>query len=679
VSAEGKLGAEQFPLKVFQPFFVDVNSPYALTRNDELDLPVAVYNYLDKPQTVEITMDEADWFEWRRGDGDVDQDLGRLVVELQPNEVRAVSFPIKVLKAGKQFITVTALAGESADAVKRPITILPGGKRVEQIASGTLSPTFSTQVTYPEEAIENSLTAYVKIYPSAFSELVEGLDNIFRMPSGCFEQTSSTTYPNILALDYLRKTKKSVPEVEAKARQYIHIGYQRLVSFEVPGGGFDWFGHPLADITLTAYGLMEFEDMANVYDVDPKLIQRTRRWLLRKRQADGSWLRLSGGINDGLFGSVHRGSNVGVAITAYVARAVFSNEAASDKASVTLDYLLSHPASSIDDPYLLAMIAKAVGSIDPERPELASYYQRLDELKKTSEDGKTVWWEQSGDRPTLFYGNGRSGDIETTALVAQALMHSGQFPKVVKGALTWIVSQKDQHGTWHSTQATVLSLQALIQAAESGGLGNSIERQIELTIDGNVVQELTIPADENEVVQHISLSRIIEPGAHQLSIRDVLDSGANFQLVFVYHLPIEQDPENVAVQPNEPLEITIEYDRTRLNVNEYITAEAVVVNKMQTVAPMVILDLPIPGGFALERGDLDELVGSKLIDKYQITPRKAIVYLRGIVPGTPLKLRYRLKAIMPVKVQVAPAEAYQYYDPDSRGKSKGIMLEALAT
>jgi hypothetical protein len=157
------------------------------------------------------------------------------------------------------------------------------------------------------------------------------------------------------------------------------------------------------------------------------------------------------------------------------------------------------------------------------------------------------------------------------------------------------------------------------------------------------------------------------------------DSGANFRLVFLYHLPVAPDPAGVTDQLNEPLEITIDYDRTRLNVNEFITAEATVVNKMQTVAPMVILDLPIPGGFALVKEDLDELVGSKLIAKYQITPRKAIVYLRGILPGTPLKLRYRLKATMPVKVQAAPAEAYQYYDPDSRGKSKGIVLEALAT
>src|SRR5262249_26473368 len=161
----------------------------------------------------------------------------------------------------------------------------------------------------PPAAIEGSTQAFVKIYPSSFSQLVEGLDNIFQLPSGCFEQTSSTTYPNVLALDYLRQTRQNAPAVEAKARQYIHLAYQRLVGFAVSGGGFDWFGNPPANRTLTAYGLMEFEDMARVHDVDPALIDRTRRWLLNARQADGSWEPEGHGLHD----DVTRGADLGQA------------------------------------------------------------------------------------------------------------------------------------------------------------------------------------------------------------------------------------------------------------------------------------------------------------------------------------------------------------------------------
>jgi alpha-2-macroglobulin-like protein len=63
VTAEGALGGGEWPIRVFQPFFVDLNLPPALTRGDEVQAPIVVYNYLDEPQTVKLTLKDADWFE----------------------------------------------------------------------------------------------------------------------------------------------------------------------------------------------------------------------------------------------------------------------------------------------------------------------------------------------------------------------------------------------------------------------------------------------------------------------------------------------------------------------------------------------------------------------------------------------------------------------------------------
>ena len=118
------------------------------------------------------------------------------------------------------------------------------------------------------------------------------------MPYGCFEQTSSTTYPNVLVLDYLKTTNQAAPEVQMKAEEYINLGYQRLTTFEVQGsGGFSLFGEPPADRMLTAYGLQEFSDMARVHPVDPDFVQpgrelalisADRRWLMGKRPGTGA-------------------------------------------------------------------------------------------------------------------------------------------------------------------------------------------------------------------------------------------------------------------------------------------------------------------------------------------------------------------------------------------------------
>ena len=76
---------------------------------------------------------------------------------------------------------------------------------------------------------------------------------------------------------------------EVKARKFITAGYQRLLTFEVPGGGFDWFGRPPANEILTAYGILEFSDMAKVHNVDQAVINWASQWLMSKQQSDGSW------------------------------------------------------------------------------------------------------------------------------------------------------------------------------------------------------------------------------------------------------------------------------------------------------------------------------------------------------------------------------------------------------
>ena len=250
VTAQGRLGAAQSSLRVFQPFFIDVNLPVAFSRGDEATVPIVVHNYLDEPQDVTVELQLDDWFELL--------DQPQQTLRLQPGAVESVGFPLRMHRVGDHKLRVNARSGEVADAIERPVTIIPDGKRCEQVFNGSLDEPVEIELTVPDDAIEGSVQTIVKVYPSTLSQLVEGMDGIFQRPYGCFEQTSSTTYPNVLALNYLQETGQGASEIEVRARQYIHLGYQRLLSFEVPGGGFDWFGRPPAHPTLTAYGLMEF-------------------------------------------------------------------------------------------------------------------------------------------------------------------------------------------------------------------------------------------------------------------------------------------------------------------------------------------------------------------------------------------------------------------------------------
>ena len=58
------------------------------------------------------------------------------------------------------------------------------------------------------------------------------------------EQTSSAAYPNILVVDYVKKARVASPELLMKAETFLNVGYQKLLTFERPGGEYFSSGRP---------------------------------------------------------------------------------------------------------------------------------------------------------------------------------------------------------------------------------------------------------------------------------------------------------------------------------------------------------------------------------------------------------------------------------------------------
>ncbi|MGH9574731.1 MAG: carboxypeptidase regulatory-like domain-containing protein [Candidatus Acidiferrales bacterium] len=650
----GALGAGTSDIRVFQDFFVDLDLPVTLTQGDKVSIPVAVYNYLDHGGAVDLKLEPEDWFSLDGAD--------KQTVSIAAGQIAAAQFTIEAKKIGKFKLTLTGHmrgGSEREDTVVREIEIVPNGEAKEIVFNGRLEKEVRQTVHFPESAIPDASKIFVRLYPGPLSQIIEGMDSILRMPFGCFEQTSSSTYPNVLALDYMKRTKKVTPEIHAKAEGFIATGYQRLLTFEVPGGGFSWFGNAPANKILTAYGLMEFHDMSRVYDVDPEVIARTRDWLIRQQLPNGSWQPDTQFINEG---ATNRFNTDAVRITAYIAWAL---ESAGYKGPA-IDKARQFVAEHLDgdtDAYTLAVVA----NFAVENSKDSDLSHRAVKMLRdgATEKGESVWWTAP---ETSVYATGHSAAVETTGLAVQAFLKAGGYSDVARNALAWITSKKNGDGNWGTTQATIMALRALLAASEQSG--SDAHGVVDVVLNGTKVETLEINKDNNDLLQQFVFLPPSAERDNEVALRFSGEGGMAYQIAGRYFVPWQH------ADTTEPLAIAVTYDRTRLAQDQVVTSTATIRNNMEMTANMVMVDLGIPPGFDLLSEDLQDMVQktanakSGRLEKFSMTATQAILYFDSIAPQDSFKIHFRLQAKYPIRAEGFTSRVYEYYDPNVTATTK---------
>src|SRR5258708_7133415 len=305
----------------------------------------------------------------------------------------------------------------------------------------------------------------------------------------------------------MKRTKKVTPEVHAKAKGYIANGYQRLLTFEVPGGGFWWFGSAPANKILTAYGLMEFYDMSKVHDVDAKLILRTQEWLAGQQQGDGSWKPDASFINEG---ATNRYNSDALRITAYIAWSLENTGYQGPAVEKAKQFIESHMNVKMDA-YTLAVLANFTVDYGKNRDFTRQAMQLL--LDARTEKDEQAWW--SADE-TSVYATGASATVETTGLAVQALLKWGEASGTARKAMSYIASKKDSSGTWGTTQATIMSLRALLLATEKGA--SDVRGTAEIAVNGNPAGKIVLTPENNELLHQFVLKGTASNDANQFEI-----------------------------------------------------------------------------------------------------------------------------------------------------------------
>jgi hypothetical protein len=469
----------------------------------------------------------------------------------------------------------------------------------------------------------------------------------------------------VLALDYMKRTKKLTPEVSAKAEGYIASGYQRLLTFEVAGGGFSWFGSAPANKILTAYGLMEFGDMSKVHDMDARVIQRTQQWLATQQQSDGSWKRDTAFINEG---ATNRYNSDNLRITAYIAWSLEVTGYQGPAVDRAKHFIEAHlgPAAK-PDAYTLAVLANFAADYAKDSAFTSRVMQLLLDARVEQQD--KVWWKAE---ETSVYATGPSAMVEATGLAAQALLKWGGNGEASAKAINYIVAHKDASGTWGNTQATIMALRALLLSTGQGGA--TAKGAVEVLWNGQVASRLTLTAENNDLLHQVTIKDVQPQAANKVEIRFHGEGSLSYQVAGRYFVPWKETA-------HEALAIEISYDRTHLDQDQIATATATVRNNLPRAANMVMVDLGIPPGFELLSEDLDAYRTNSArrkngrLEKYSLTATHAILYFDSLAPHDGIALSFRLRAKYPIRARTFASRVYEYYAPEVGSLARPVSLE----
>ncbi len=640
----GALGGATTTIESVEPFYVEPKLPLEVTSGDLVLAPVGLVNGTD--ESLQASIDVSSPF--TTGDAAKSQSVSLPADARVRHLVRmAIGESYGVVP-----IAIAAEAGTYADNVTRTMTVKPLGFPVERGSGGLIEAggVVYHQVEIPETVVAGSITAKAVVYPTPLASMTEALARLIQEPSGCFEQTSSTVYPLIMAQQYFLDHQGVDPSLVEKSAEILERGYARLTGFESKGGGYEWFGADPGHDALTAYGLLEFTDMARVRNVDPQMLERTRKWFLAQRDGKGGFARKTNTLHTWLPDAEVANTYNTWAMQQACAEGDFTTEV----------NWVREAAKSTENTYVIALAANvlhAAGDND-------GWAQLLDKLAGRQEaDGSLC-------RATVSVV-GSSGDalaIETTALAVLAWLDDAKYaPQVEKGMK--FLAEACKGGRFGSTQSTVLALRA-ITAYDRARAKPQAAGALQLVVDGEAIGvPIEFTPETSGAIELPDFVKLLTPGRHQVEVH--MTGGSQMPISFAVNY--------FATKPDSSedckLDLSVSLADTKATEGELTEARVQVVNRTQEVVPSPIAIIGIPGGLEVRHDHLKELVKAGKIATYEVLGRDLVLYWRSLAAGESVELPISVLAAIPGNYTGPASRTYLYYTDEDKKWSDGLRVE----
>ena len=573
--------------------FAEVSLPVFFVKGDKTSLKVTVFDKLQKGGKVSV---------WA-------PDSVRMTVntlELASGKKRhTFEFPIEFTSSGTIPIQVKVENDSFKDTQEQVVVVKSDGLQKNRSSSLSLYSSKEQSFTISQVSDVISQENHLVVYPGSLSENLSGVESMIRKPSGCFEQTSSSNFPNIVAYNYL-KDRNMRPSLKASVKLKLKKAYQKLISYEVSSGGFSLYGQSPASPWLTSYGILQFALMSEHIYVDEKIIKR-------------SWEYLKPKLNKLPSREKH--------FALYCAReAGLLKE--KDLWTYEADLIAALSNKNLWDATIASLLLKDNNA------------QNLDILKDQLMNRVL---KGEGFFRTVNASGGASARTEVTALALQSA-YENKLSHV--GLLKQKLLNQKSNNRWHGTMSTAMALRALTVTEDKG------EKQFSISVNGQSQvydfkegesKALYIPLKVGDAVSmNLSKGHFLSCHLHEKTIVRYGNS----------HKKIDSFSASLS-----------SLEKTSLGDGMTV---ALKVGAGKLERRNLMFECPLPAGFELNQDEFRKMTNDGKIRYHEVKDGNTLVlYLKDLKANAISDIRFKIYSTKKGEFSSSVGKVYEYYKPEN--------------
>ncbi|XP_075733907.1 A.superbus venom factor 1 isoform X4 [Rhipicephalus microplus] len=693
------------PLEILamKKFYVEVNVPYSVVKNEQINIPATVYNYGHKQVEARMVL---------LGTNDIcsGAKLGKpsavQKLSIPPGRGRTAIFPVVPLSAGVRHIHVRASSsnGES-DAVKVELNVRPPGITKTRSFAVILDPQNSQErrqedvhdsytaiynsdgtqvidITWPrpDHILPNTEHCQIDIVGDGVGAILETVvkhpEEAVILPSDCGEQATSKLLPALYAYGYFNTTKRISISENSNALAFFKKAYSTILQYRKSDGSFSIFTRLPSTLWLTAYVIRTLCQATKVIMVDEAVITSGLSYIARKQGENGEFTDGERRWHSRLVGDLDHPT----ALTAYM---LITLQECDDN---------GFKASASSKQRAASFVERHVRQGDsPGGLALAAYALSL--AKSPGRQNVIQWLEESvhhdqGERHVPGHSDVYSA--QATSYAIMTFIKERKDVGYVTSFVQWLSKRISPSGSLKTSKDTVMALQALAKYA-TYTKDNRLDLSCEVTVSDNrdFKEHVRIKRDNATILNKIEtttpdhrnssiLFQINEPGEKILI--NVKGSGSGI-LFFNYTYNVKV-PDDIC-----KFDITANFEQKQASGGEILTANSRSIengNLHQEKNPtpdylmkvcaspnedtpdgMVIFEVGLLTGFKANVTDLENLVNDGKIDSFAVSSRKVDIYVRSIPRNTRRCVHFSLEQEFNVgQLQSSYVKVYTYYEPD---------------